>query len=56
MMIKVFQNSDKLNEVYDKFLQVMDTLIEDYQLNYYELFGILKCYECDLVKSNIQEE
>ncbi len=56
MTIKVFTSSEKLNEAFDKLAQFIDLLVEEYQLSYFELFGLLKCLECDISHSNSKEE
>ncbi len=56
MTIKVFTASEKLHEAFDKLGQFIDLLVDEYQLNYYELFGLLECLRSDIIKANMGEE
>ena len=56
MKIKVFKDSEKLDEAFDKLTQFIDLLVKEYQLSYYELFGLLECLRCDILKVNMEEE
>jgi len=55
MDIRVFKENEKLQEAYEKILDNVEGIIHDYQLSYFEIFGIMKCVEVDLTKSNIME-
>ena len=54
--ISVFTTNEKLDLAYDKILDVIDEVIKEYQLSYYEIFGILKSIDTDLIKANMEEE
>jgi len=55
MDIKVFKENEKLDEAYGILADAINKISKDYQLNYYELFGLLECFHCDLIKQNIED-
>ncbi|MFW6129901.1 MAG: hypothetical protein ACOC56_01880 [Atribacterota bacterium] len=54
--IKVFHESEKLNEAYDIFTENIDDLVQKYNLTYFELFGLIEALKSDLIKSQLEEE
>ena len=54
--IKIFKSSDKLDEAYDILCEKLNAICKQYQLNYYEFFGLIECFKCDLIKQDIEED
>jgi len=54
--IKIFKENEKLDEAYEVFVGKVNAICKQYQLNYYELFGLLKCFERDLFVQLNQED
>ena len=54
--IKVFKGNDKLNEAFEIMCEKLNAICEQYQLTYFEFFGLLECFKCDLIKQDIWEE
>ena len=56
MNIKVFKDNEKLDEAYDILVEKINSISQQYKLNYFELFGLMECFRCDLIRQNIGEE
>ena len=56
MEIKVFKKDERLDEAFEILCEKLNAICEQYQLNYYEFFGLIKCFECDLIKQDIEAE
>ena len=56
MDIKVFKTNEKLDEAFEILCEKLNAICKQYQLNYYELFGLIECFKCDLIKQEIEEE
>lgn len=56
MEIKVFKKNEKLNEAYDILVEKINNISKQYQLNYFELFGLIECFRCDLIVQSANEE
>ena len=54
--IKILRKNEKLDEAYEILCEKLNAICEQYQLNYYEFFGLIKCFECDLMKQNMELE
>ena len=54
--IKIFGNNEKIENAYNELLNYLNQLCEDYQLTYFELWGILKAVDNDYIKSNLEED
>jgi len=54
--IKVFKDNEKLDEVYELIVEKMNAICNQYQLNFYELFGILECFRYDLFNQLNEED
>ena len=54
--IKIFKGSDKLNEAYEIMCEKLNAISEQYQLTYFEFFGLLECFKCDLIKQDMMED
>lgn len=54
--IKIFKGNEKLDEAYLLLCEKLNAICEQYQLSYYEFFGLIKCFECDPVKQDIARE
>lgn len=46
--IKVYKNSDKMEEAYQEMVEIMNELSAKYHLTFFEMFGILEAYKVDL--------
>ena len=55
-MIKVFKEGAKTDQAYKKLHNEFVKVIEEFQLDYFECFGILEAMKADLLKSNIEED
>ncbi len=53
--IKIFKSSEKLDEAYEILCEKLNSICKQYQLNYYEFFGLIECFKCDLIKQDIEE-
>jgi len=51
--IRIFKENEKLDEAYELLLEKINKICEQYQLTYYELFGILECIRIDLYRNNL---
>ena len=56
LKIKVFEKTDKLNEAYEIMCEKLNAISEQFQLTYFEFFGLLECFKCDLIKQDMMEE
>jgi len=54
--IKVYENSDKMEEAYQKMVNKMNEISKEYQLTFFELFGIIEAYKTDLIQLDIYGE
>jgi hypothetical protein len=54
--IKVFAGNPKLQEAYEELQEEVDRIVKKFELSYFELFGVLKCLDCDIMKLNITED
>jgi len=54
--LKIFKEDEKLGEVYEVLYDKIIHICNQYQLTYFELFGILECIKVDLYKSNMEEK
>ncbi len=54
--IKIFNGSDKLNEAFEIMCEKLNAISEQFQLTYFEFFGLLECFKCDLIKQDMMEE
>ena len=54
--IKIFKGSDKLDEAYELLCEKLNAICQQYQLNYYEFFGLIECFKCDLIKQDMEED
>ena len=54
--IKIFKGSEKLDEAYGILVEKLNAICKQYQLNYYEIFGLLECFKSDLVKQCIRDD
>ena len=53
---KIFKDNSKMDEAFEILCEKLNAICEQYQLNYYELFGLLECYKCDLSKQDITND
>lgn len=51
--IRIFKQNEKLDEAYEILCEKLNAIGEQYHLNYYEFFGLIRCFECDLMKQDI---
>jgi len=56
MEIKIYKENEKLDEAYQRLVEKINEISNKYKLSYFELFGIVECYKCDLIKQNIEED
>ncbi len=56
MDIKIFKSNEKLDEAFEVLCEKLNAICEQYQLNYYELFGLIECFKCDLIKQSIDRD
>lgn len=56
MDIKIFKSNKKLDEAFKVLCEKLNAICKQYQLNYYEFFGLIRCFECDLIKQDIAED
>ncbi len=56
MDIKVFKENEKLDDAYNYLASYIDSLVNQYQLTYFELFGIIEAIKSDLYNSDVGEE
>lgn len=49
--IKVFKDNEKMDEAHSKVVNFFDNLVNEYQLTYYEVYGLLEAYKFDLYDS-----
>ncbi len=54
--IKIFKSSEKLDEAFGVLCDKLNAICKQYQLNYYEFFGLIRCFECDLIKQDIERD
>ena len=54
--MKILKKNEKLDEAFGMLCEKINAICNQYQLNYYELFGLLRCFECDLIKQDIAED
>ena len=54
--IKIFKSSEKLDEAFEVLCEKLNAICKQYQLNYYEFFGLIECFRCDLIEQNLREE
>jgi len=54
--IKIFKSSEKLDEAFEVLCEKLNAICKQYQLNYYEFFGLVECYKCDLIKQDLMED
>ncbi|KKL81826.1 hypothetical protein LCGC14_1990870 [marine sediment metagenome] len=48
MDITIVRDKRKLNEAYDILVEKVDAISTQFQLSYFELYGILEAVKCDL--------
>ena len=51
--VKVYENTEKMEEAYDKMVEKMNEISGEYQLTFFELFGIIEAYKTDLIDLDI---
>lgn len=56
MEIKIYKDNEKLNEAYEILVEKIDGICEQFQLSYFELYGILEAVKCDLYTQMSNEE
>ncbi len=54
--IKVFSDNNKLEEAYEKLLEALNKVSKEYQLSYFELYGIIEAIKSDLYNQVGEEE
>lgn len=54
--MKIFKLNEKMDEAYDIMCEKLNAICKQYQLNYYEFFGLIECFKCDLIKQDIMNE
>ena len=54
--MNIFKQNEKMDEAFGIICDKLNAICEQYQLNYYELFGLIECYRCDLIKQDIMDE
>ncbi len=54
--IKIYKKDDKLNEAYEIMCEKLDAISKQFQLTYFEFFGLLECFKCDLIKQDVMDE
>ena len=50
MEIKIYKENEKLDEAYDILVEKIEGICEQFQLSFFELYGILEAIKCDLFK------
>ena len=55
-IFKIYGMSEKLSEAYNILCEKLNAISEQYQLSYFEFFGLIECFKCDLIKQDISEE
>ncbi len=56
MEIKIYKDNEKLKEAYKILVEKIDNISEQFQLTYFELWGIIEAIKVDLMKQNIGDE
>ena len=54
--IKIFKSNEKLDEAFEVLREKLNAICEQYQLSYYEFFGLIECFKCDLIKQDLMED
>ena len=54
--IKIYKSNEKLDEAFEVLREKLNAICEQYQLSYYEFFGLIECFKCDLIKQDIEED
>lgn len=54
--INVFKDNEKTRLAYEELHKKLTGIIKMFQLDYFEVYGILKAIDIDLIQTNLQEE
>jgi len=54
--IKIYKSNEKLDEAFEVLREKLNAICEQYQLSYYEFFGLIECFKCDLIKQDLEED
>ena len=54
--IKILKSNEKLDEAFEILCEKLNAICKQYQLSYYEFFGLIECFKCDLIKQDIESE
>ena len=55
MEITIIKENEKLNKAYNLLVNKIDGICEQYQLSFFELYGILEAIKCDLFNQQDKE-
>ncbi len=56
MEIKVMSKNERLEEAYGILIEKVNAISDQYQLSYFELYGIMEAVKCDLFNQVKNEE
>ena len=56
MDITVIKGNEKLEQAYDILVEKVNGISEQFQLSYFELYGIIEAVKCDLHQQLTEEE
>ncbi len=54
--IKIYKHNEKLQEAYEVLQEKVGHIIKQFDLSYFELWGIVEAIKLDIAKSNMEEE
>ncbi|KKK75983.1 hypothetical protein LCGC14_2868260 [marine sediment metagenome] len=56
MEIKIYKDNEKLNEAYHILVEKLDNISKQFQLTYFEIWGIIEAIKVDLIEQNLGEK